>query len=85
MPRRVSCSLLEVLSANGLRVGAAEAMPRSGAPRVPLQRGIRRNGMEQEGGGRDHEPNKFKAIVGNDLSCLRFFFASNGFEYRPGH
>jgi hypothetical protein len=85
MPRRVSCSLLEVLSANGLRVGAAEAMPRSGAPRVPLQRGIRRNGMEQEGGERDNEPSKFKAMVGNALSCLRFFSFRIGFESRPGH
>ena len=34
--------------------------------------------MEQEGGERDDELRKFKALVGNDLSCLRFFRFESG-------
>ncbi|SRR5712692_5348028 len=63
--------LLEVLRSE--RANTFEALPRSGAPRVPLQRGIRRNRMEQKGRGRDSELRKSKAMMGNDLSCLRFF------------
>src|SRR5258708_34054852 len=55
----------------------------SGAPRVPLQRGIRRTGMGREGTRRDNELTKIKAIVGNDLSCLRFLFASNRVRVPP--
>src|SRR5215471_12554491 len=54
-------NMLEVLMAKEQRAGAAETL----LERVPLRRGIRWNRMEQEGGGRDNEPSKFKAMVGN--------------------
>jgi len=55
----------------------------SGAPRVPLQRGLQRNRTGQDGRGRDNEPRKIKAMVGNGLSCLKFLLASHRVRVPP--